>query len=109
MDELCCDKIQFCRDRKYQEGNTSKLRQEFLCCDKVCNIKSTQGRTVSQKIKSCRIITVRIHNQGQHNLYRDKDYFCCHKQNRKEVNSLSRQEAEEQHKKNGDKEILVAT
>ena len=27
----------------------------------------------------------------------------------KEVNSLSRQDAEEQHKKNGNKEILVAT
>ena len=31
------------------------------------------------------------------------------KKNMKEVNSLSRQEAEELHKKNGDKEILVAT
>ena len=35
--------------------------------------------------------------------------FFYDKQNMKEVNSLSRQDAEEKHKKNGDKEILVAT
>ena len=53
--------------------------------------------------KLCHNITVII-NQGQHNLYRDKDYFCRNRQNMKEVNSLSRQDAEEQHKKNGNKE-----
>ena len=42
-------------------------------------------------------------------LISDKDYLCHNKQNMKEVNSLSRQEAEGKHKKNGDKEILVAT
>ena len=52
--------------------------------------------------KSCHNKIVRIHNQGQHNLCRDR-------QNMKEVNSLSRQDAEEQHKKNGNKEILVVT
>ena len=59
--------------------------------------------------KSCRNITFRIHNQGQHNLCRDKDYFYRDRQNMKEVNSMSRQDVEEQHKKNGNKEILVAT
>ena len=38
-----------------------------------------------------------------------QDYFCCNKKNMKEVNSLSRQDTEVQHKKNGDKEIIVAT
>ena len=45
-----------------------------------------------------------IHNQRQHNLCRDKDYFCRDRQNMKEVISLSQQDAEEQHKKNGNKE-----
>ena len=45
----------------------------------------------------------------QHNLYHDQNYFCHDRQNMKEVNSLSRQDAEEQHKKNGNKEIIVAT
>ena len=54
--------------------------------------------------KSCHNITVRIHNQEQHNLCREKDYFCQDRQNIKEVNSLSRQDTEEQHKKNGNKE-----
>ena len=35
--------------------------------------------------------------------------LCRESQNMKEVNSLSRQEVEEKHKKNGDKEILVVT
>ena len=39
----------------------------------------------------------------------DKDYFCRNKQNMREVNSLSRQEVEEQYKRNGDKEIHVTT
>ena len=64
---------------------------------------------LSQQRKSCHNITVIIHNQEQHNLCRDKDYLCRDIQNMKEVNSLSRQDAEEQHKKNGDKKILVAT
>ena len=42
-------------------------------------------------------------------LCHDKDYFCYDKQNMREVNSLSRQEVEEQYKRNGDKEIHVAT
>ena len=54
--------------------------------------------------KSCRNRTVKIHNQGQHNLYHNKDYLCRDRQNMKEVNSLLRQDAEEQHKKNGNKE-----
>ena len=57
----------------------------------------------------CHNIIIRIHNQGQHNLCHDKDYLCRDKQNIKKVNSLSRQDAEEQNKKNGDKEILCAT
>ena len=64
---------------------------------------------MSQQRKSYRDIAARIHNQVQHNLCREKDYLCLDKQNMKEVNSLSRQETEEQHKNNGDKEILVAT
>ena len=64
---------------------------------------------MSQQRKSCCDITFRIHNQEQQNLYRDKDYLCRDNQNMKEVNSLSRQEAEEQYKKDGDKEILVVT
>ena len=64
---------------------------------------------LSQQRKSfCNIIVI-IRNKEQHNLCRDKDYFYRDRQNMKEVNSLSRQDAEEQHKKNGDKEILVAT
>ena len=54
--------------------------------------------------KSRRNIIVRIHNQGQHNLCRDKDYFFHDRQNMKEVNSLSRQDVEDQHKKSGNKE-----
>ena len=42
MDELCRDKRQFSRDRKYQEGNASQLRQVFLCCDKVLRPKLAQ-------------------------------------------------------------------
>ena len=72
---------------------SSKLKEELL----------------SQQRKSCRDITFRIHNQEQQNICRDKDYFCCDKQNMKEVNSLLRQEAEEQHQKNDDKENFVAT
>ena len=64
---------------------------------------------MSQQRKSCRDITFRIHNQEQQNLYHDKDYFYRDNQNMKEVNSLLQQEAEEQHKKDGDKEILVVT
>ena len=55
-----------------------------------------------QQRKSCRDITVRIHNKEQQNLSRDK-------QNIREVNSLSRQEIKEQHKRNDDKEIHAAT
>ena len=55
-----------------------------------------------QQIKSCRDITFRIHNKEQQNLSRDK-------QNIREVNSLSRQEIKEQHKRNDDKEIHAAT
>ena len=36
--------------------------------------------------------------------YRDKDYLCRDKQNMRELNPLSRQEVEEQCKRNGDKE-----
>ena len=64
---------------------------------------------MSQQKKSNCDITFKIHNQEQQNFYRDEDYFCHDKQNMKEVNSLSQQEAEEQHKKNSDKEILVTT
>ena len=63
---------------------------------------------LSQQRKSCHNITVIIYNQGQHNLYHNKDYFCRDKQNIKEVNSLSQQDAEEEHKKNGNKEILIS-
>ena len=42
MDELYRDKRQFCRDIKYQEGNTIQLRQVFLCCDKVLITKLAQ-------------------------------------------------------------------
>ena len=62
-----------------------------------------------QQRKSCRNITFIIYNQGQHNLYHNKDYFYCDKQNIKEVNSLSRQDVEEEHENNGNKEIVVAT
>ena len=109
MDGLCRNKRQFGCDRKYQEDNTNQLRQVFLCCDKVSNIKPTQGRTVGSTKKIMSQKTDIIHNQDQHNLCRDKDYFYRDKQNMKEVNSLSRQNAEEQHKKNVGKEILVAT
>ena len=64
---------------------------------------------MSQQRKSYCDITFRIHNQEQQKFYHDKDYFCSDKQNMKEVNSLSRQGFEEQHKRNGDKEIHVAT
>ena len=42
---------------------------------------------------------------SQPKFYCDKDYLCRDNQNMKEVNSLSRHETEEQHKKNGDKEV----
>ena len=64
---------------------------------------------LSQQRKSCRDITFIIHNQEEQNLFRGKDYFRHDNQNMEEVNSLSRQEAEEQHKNDGDKEILVVT
>ena len=64
---------------------------------------------LSQQRKSCCNITVIIYNQGQHNIYRNKDYFSRNRKNIKEVNSLLRQDAKEEHKKNGNKEILVAT
>ena len=83
MDELCHDKRKFCHDRQYQEGNTSKLRQVFLCCDKVFNIKPTQGRiSIMKNINS----------------------VAKKKKNMKGLNSLSRQDAEKQHQKNGNKE-----
>ena len=63
--------------------------------------QSFQHQANSRK-NYCRDITIRIHNQEQQNL-------CRNKQNMKEVNSLSLQEVEEQHKKNGDKEIIVVT
>ena len=108
-DELYRDKRQLCRDREWQEYNTSQLRQVFLCCDKVFSMEPTQGRIYVATKKSCRDITLRIHNKEQQNICRDKDYFCRDKQNMREVNSLLRQEIEEQHKRNGDKEIHVAT
>ena len=49
---------------------------------------------MSQQRKSCHDITFRIHNKEQQNLCRDKDYFYHDKQNMREVNSLSRQEIE---------------
>ena len=71
--------------------------------------QSFQHQANSRK-NYCRNITVKIHNQEQHNLYHDKDYLFRDKQKMKEVNSLLRQDVEKQHKKkNGDKEILVAT
>ena len=71
----------------------SHLKEEFL----------------SQQKKSCRDITFIIHNKEQQNLCRDEDYLCRDKQNMREVNSLSRQKIEEQHKRNSDKEIHVTT
>ena len=64
---------------------------------------------MSQQRKSCRAITFKIHNKEQQNLCRDKYYLCRNKQNIREVNSLSRQEIEKQYKRNGNKEIHVAT
>ena len=54
MDKLCREKRQFYRDKKYQKGNTSQLRQVFLCCDIVSIIKPTQERTAvaTKKIMS---------------------------------------------------------
>ena len=63
-----------------------------------------QGRISVATKKSCHDITFKNHNKVQQNLYRDKIYFCRDKQNMREVNSLSRQEIEKQHKRNGDKE-----
>ena len=81
----------------------------FYVATKFSTSSQLKKELLSQQRKSCRDITVRIHNLEEQNLCRDKDYFCHDKQNIKEVNSLSRQEAEEQHKKNGDEEIVVAT
>ena len=81
----------------------------FYVATKFLASSQLKEELLSQQRKSCRNITFKIHNQKQQSLCRDKDYFCCDKQNVFEVNSLSRQEAEEQHKKNRDKEILVAT
>ena len=85
------------------------MRQVFLCATKFLASSQLKEELLSQQRKFSRDITFRIHNQKQQNLYRDKDYFCRDNQNMKEVNSLSRQEAEEQQKKDGDKEILVVT
>ena len=97
MDELYSDKRLFYHNRKYQErkNNSAKtsifmLRQSF--------------HHQAHSRKSCRDTTVRIHNQGQHNLCCEKDYFCRDRQKIKEVNSLSQQDVEKQHKKNGNKE-----
>ena len=81
----------------------------FYVTTKFSESSQLKEELLSQQRKSCRDITFKIHNQEQQNLCRDKDYFCRDKKNIKEVNSLSRQEDEEQHKKNGDKEILVVT
>ena len=81
----------------------------FYVATKFTTSSRLKEELLLQQRKSCRNIAVRIHNQEQHNLCYNKDYFCRDKQNIKGVNSLSRQEAEKQHKKIGDKEILVAT
>ena len=85
------------------------MRQLFLCRDKVFSIKPAQGgiSVATKKILSQH----NIHNSQQRatKFCRDKDYFYRDKQNMKEVNSLSRQGVEEQHKRNGDKEIYIAT
>ena len=81
----------------------------FYVATKFLASSQLKEELLSQQRKSCRDITFIIHNQKQQSLCHDKDYFCRDKQNVFEVNSLLRQEAEEQHKKNGNKEILVAT
>ena len=85
------------------------MRKVVLCCDKVSTSSQLKEEYLSQQRKSCHDIRFRIHNKKQENRYRDKDYFCRDKQNMKEVNSLSRQEVEEQNKRSGDKEIHVMT
>ena len=102
------------RDNSVATENIRKAKQVgynkcFYVVTKFPSSSQLKEELLSQQRKSCHNITIRIHNQGQHNLCRDKDYFYRNKQNMKEVNSLSRQDAEEQHKKNGNKEILVAT
>ena len=64
---------------------------------------------MSQQRKYCRDITFKIHNKEEQNLCCDKDYLCREKKNMREVNFMLRQEIEEQHKRNGDKEIHIAT
>ena len=81
----------------------------FYVATKFLASNQLKEELLSQQRKSCHNITFRIHNQEQQSLYHDKDYLCHDKQNVKELNSLLRQEAKEQQKKNGDKEILVAT
>ena len=63
----------------------------------------------SSRKNLCHNISFRIHNKEQQNLCRNKDYFCRDEQNMRAVNSLWRQEIEGQHKRNGDKEIHVAS
>ena len=82
------------------------LNKCFYVATKFLTSSQIKEELLSQQRKSCRNITIKIHNQEQHNLCRDTDYFCRDKQNMKEVNSLSRQDVEKQHKKNGDKEVL---
>ena len=109
MDELGHDKRQLCRDRKYQEGNTSQLRQVFLYCDKVLKTKPAQeGFSIATQKTLSRHSILSLQHRRQ-NFGRDKDKPCCDKLNMRRVNYMSQQDFEEQHKKNGDREVYVVT
>ena len=71
----------------------------FYVSTKFSTSSQLKEELLSQQIKSCRDITFRIHNQEQQDLCRDK-------QNMKEVNSLSQQEAKEWRQRNSCCEII---
>ena len=72
-------------------------------------MEPAQGRIYVVRKKILSRHNIQSSQQRTIGLYRDKDYFCRDKKNMREVNSLSRQEVEEQYKRNGDKEIHVVT
>ena len=70
---------------------------------------NSRKKSLSRQRKSYCDITFRVHKKDQQNIWRGKEVFCRDNQNMREVNSMSRQEVEKQHKRNGDKEIHAAT
>ena len=105
-DEFCHDKRRFCYDRVWQGYNISQLKQVFICCEKVFNIRLAQEKFLSQQRKLYHDIKFRVHNKGQQDFVVTKKFSGAINKHEVEVNfvatkkSLSRKEVENQYKKN---------